>query len=271
MAIDSTLFVATVPAGTYAAGDTITMSVIRGPSVVRDGYGAARMKKIVVLQDGSSQPIGYVTLKNSNWIDQIGNFAITSSSGTNFTLSENSAAIQKCGDVALQPNSSWTAEYHIAEAITTSNDYEVFLLVDLDYPAVAAVENPQTQTGTPVTMFNSYSITTTLIGAVESAPVWNDFNVDVFKAGFRYLLAQIGGKALNASGAQIGFFSIHGAAGQNGLERLIPFVPGSVIALRYGLDYSTPLVKGPMTVSVLVASAASVSDTLLMETDFIRR
>lgn len=271
MAIDSTLFVASIPAGTYAAGDTVALSVVRGPNVVRDGYGTAKMKQIICLEDATGQPIGYVTLKNSNWIDEIGNFAVQSSTGTNFVLSSNSAAIQRCGNVELQPNSSWTAVYHITEAITTTVDYDVFLLVDVDYPNVTAVENPRTQDGAPVSMFNDYTVTTTAFGTADSSINWNTVSVDIFKAGYRYLLAEVGGRAMSASGAQVGFFSISGAAGQAGLERIVPFCPGGIPALRYGLEYSTPIQKGPMNLSIAIISSSSVSDTVLMEMDFIRR
>lgn len=76
MAVDTTLFQATVPAGTYAAGDKIPMQVVRGPAVVRDGYGQAVMKRIVTIEDGTGQPQGLVHIKNSNWIDEMSNFAI---------------------------------------------------------------------------------------------------------------------------------------------------------------------------------------------------
>lgn len=268
MAIDSTLFSCSVPAGTYAAGDTIEMTAIRGPKVVRDGYGAAKMKKVFICQDQSSQPVGYVTIKNSNWIDEMGNFVLTASTSGNYILDDESAAVQRCGDVELQPNSSWTVTYHITEASTTTLAYDVFALIDVDYPSVAAVENPKEQQGAPVTMFNTYPVTTTAYGSAATG-AWNETNVDVFKAGFRYLLAQIGGK-LATSTAQIGFFSIHGAAGQSGLERLIPFPPSALISHRYNLEYSTPLVKGPMTVSMLIMGAAG-TDNIIMETDYIRR
>lgn len=264
MAVDTTLFQAIIPAGTYAAGDKVPMNVIRGPAVVRDGYGQAIMKRIVALEDGSNQPLGLVHIKNSNWIDEMANFAIPQGATA---LADNSPAIQRCGDIELQPNSTWQVEYEILEAVTTTTAFSVFALVDIDYPSVTAVQNPKEQTGAPVTIYNEYAVTTAAYG---SPLTWADYNVDVFKAGYRYLLAQVGARC-PASGAHIGFFSIHGAAGQSGLERIIPFVAGSIGAMRYGLDYSTPLVKGPMTLSIAVTASASAASAARLELDYIRR
>lgn len=269
MAIDSSLYVCSIAANTvFAKGDTVKMTCIRGPTVVRDGYGKAILKKVFVCEDGGSQPVGHCTIKNSNWIDEMANFAVPLSTSGNFILADNSAAIQRGGDMQLMPNSSWDIEYHLDEAITVSVDYDVYVLIDIDYPEVAAVENPNTQTGAPITMMDEYSVTTNVYGTAASA-VWTEINVDVFKAGYRYLLAQIGGK-LTSSSSQLGFFSIRGAAGQAGLERLIPFPPSTVTSQRYNLEYSTPLVKGPMTMSFMIMGSAG-TDTLLLETDYIRR
>lgn len=264
MAIDTTLFQAIVPAGSYTAGDKIPMQVVRGPAVVRDGYGEAIMKRIVTLEDGAGQPQGLVHIKNSNWIDEMINFAIPQG-GT--ALADNSPALQRCGDIDLQPNSSWQVDYEIVETMTTTSAFSVFALIDIDYPSVTAVQNPKEQTGAPVTIYNEYNMTTSAYG---TALTWADYNVDIFKAGYRYLLAQVGARC-PATGAHIGFFSIHGAAGQSGLERIIPFVAGSIGALRYGLDYSTPMVKGPMTLSIAVTASAAGASVSRMELDFIRR
>lgn len=264
MAVDTTLFQATVPAGTYAAGDKIPMQVVRGPAVVRDGYGQAIMKRVIALEDGSGQPLGLVHIKNSNWIDEMANFAIPQGATA---LADNSPAIQRCGDIELQPNSTWTVVYEVLEATTTTAAFSVFALIDIDYPSVTAVQNPKEQTGAPVTIYNEYSMTASAYGA---ALAWTDYSVDIFKAGYRYLLAQVGARC-PASGAHIGFFSIHGAAGQSGLERIIPFVAGSIGAMRYGLDYSTPLVKGPMVLSVACTASATGASSARLELDFIRR
>ena len=70
MAIDSTLFAATIPAATYAVGDKVTLKVIRGPAVVRDGYGQAILKRIVcVANTTAANTVWNVEIKNSNWID----------------------------------------------------------------------------------------------------------------------------------------------------------------------------------------------------------
>lgn len=265
MAVDSTLFYVNIPAGTYAVGDKFVMKPIRGPAVVRDGYGKAIMKRVVTLADRGSGTTseGITHIRNSNWLDEMANFAFIPAATT---LAENSNALQKCGDMELQPNSSWEVVYEIREAVTTTVDLAVFVLIDIDYPQIAAVANPKQENGAPVTIYSEYSVTTTAYGASDL--VWTDFNVDIFKAGFRYLLATVGART---SPGSLGFFSIHGAAGQAGLERIIPFIGSPISALRYGLDYSTPLVKGPMTISLSAMNTSSTTSTARLELDFIRR
>ena len=58
MALDSSLFAAQIPAGTYAIGDRIPLVCIRGPAVVRSGYGTALLKKIFTV--GTAAPFKIV-------------------------------------------------------------------------------------------------------------------------------------------------------------------------------------------------------------------
>ena len=47
MAIDTSLFAADIPAGTYAVGDVVNLACIDGPANVRSGRGAAKLKPII--------------------------------------------------------------------------------------------------------------------------------------------------------------------------------------------------------------------------------
>lgn len=261
MAIDSTLFAAAVPTGTYAVGDRIKMGVVRGPSVVRDGYGTALLKNTFAV--ATPALVGHVEIKNSNWIDKV--CSIAPSPGAT-TLNSNSNASQRGHDAVLQPNSGWEAEYVVDVAATTTADGDAFALIDIDYPSVIAVADPVQAKGVPCSNIRSDTITVTATGSSPSM-VWTSFNVDILKAGFKYLLASAYFRAANAP---IGFLSISGAAGQAGLERIIPVTPSSISNLRYEVDYSTPLVKGPFNINY-AAVGTSATVAAVLELDWVKK
>lgn len=266
--IDSILFAVDVPQGAYTAGQVLPMSVIRGPSVVRDGYGAAKLKQVIVLSSNNAIGLGaYISFKNSNWNDGLKTMvASVSNNNAQTVLAPNSPAIQKCGDVELQPNSSFDVNLVIGDATTPGNDTTVFCLADIDYPSVAAVANPRDENGLPVSIMRHDTVTVT-DHANAANLVWTTLNVDEFKAGYRYLLAQIG---MTDNTNAIGFVAFSGAASMQGLVRIIPTIPKSTIAGRMLLDYSTPLVKGPMNIEYAVIGAAGTIAEYL-ECDYIRR
>lgn len=262
MAIDSTLFSAEIPAATYAAGDRISMEVIRGPAVVRDGYGPAYLKKIFSMT--SAQGIsGHVEFKNSNWVDMAAN--ITPNPST-VVLSSNSNGIQPGHDSPLTPNSGWDVVFIVDVGGTTATAADVFGLIDVDYPSVQAVADPRNAKGTPCSTIRIDNITGTAAGS-SSAMVWTTYNVDILKAGYRYLMSSA---YFNTSGGAIGFFTVSGAAGQAGLERIIPVIPNNLSNLRYVLDYSTPLVKGPFNINyAIVGPTTTIPATL--EIDWVKK
>lgn len=265
MAIDTTMFAAPLPAAAYAKGDVIKMTNIRGPAVVRDGYGQALLKRIfagTTSSAGTAAIRGHVTIKNSNWVDSISNLVTAPAA---VTLAENSSSIQKGHDSPLTPNSGWDVEFIVDEAVTTTTATDVVALIDVDYPSVQAVQNPREAKGIPVTIMRDDTVTISAYGAINAA-TWTTFNVDILKAGSKYLLVELGSYIV---GASLAFISISGAAGQNGLERIIPsvsYVPGN---LRYLLDYSTPLVKGPMNINYLAVGNAGTAPAIT-EMDWVK-
>lgn len=265
MAIDTAMYGAPLAAGTYTVGDVVPLSNIRGPSVVRDGYGTAYLKRIVcgLTSALSTANIkGHVVVKNSNWVDEVANMAL---GPTAISLAENSSNIQKGHDAPLVPNSGWQVSYVVDETVTTTTATDVYVLIDVDYPSVQAVQNPREAKGTPASMVRNDTITVTGYGGITSAP-WVTYNIDVLKAGWKYLLVEAG---IYASGAALGFMSISGAAGQAGLERIIPTVASNFDKLRYLLDYSTPLVKGPMNLNYMAIGTAG-SSTAITELDWVK-
>lgn len=264
MAIDSSLFAATIPAATYAIGDKIPMGCIRGPAIVRDGYGAAILKRIVTVTNLTTAMFK-VTVKNSNWVDSMSNPALTPDATC---FGNESGSIQSGQDAPLVPNSGWELTAECIGAGTEANAVDIACLIDVDYPAVAAVQNPKNVKGYPVTIDMQIPHTITGTGTLATGATWTSINVDILKAGSKYLLTE----ASFTSGAttRIAFLSISGAAGQSGLERIVPVRPNNVGGLRFSLDYSTPLVKGPMSINLCsVGTAGPV--TAYTYFDFVKK
>lgn len=264
MAIDTTMFAGTIAAATYAVGDRIPLGVIRGPKVVRDGYGKANLKRIFTGNNAAST-VWAVHVKNSNWVDEMSNVAGFANDVT--YLSAQSGAIQAGQDMDLQPNSGWDVYAECIIAGTEAAAADVFALIDIDYPSVAAVQNPKQAKGAPVTVASIYNRTPTAKGTLASAANWATYNIDVLKAGSRYLLTEAA--ALEPSNNSTGFISISGAAGQAGLERIIPTRTANG-GSKYPVDYSTPLVKGPMNLNILSIGPASAVATYVYM-DFVKK
>lgn len=267
MAIDTSMFACAVPAATYAVGDTIPMQNVRGPAVVRDGYGAAKLKRIFCAStntaSGAVNLKGHIVVKNSNWVDEAANLVVSPSA---ISLADNSSNVQKGHDAPLTPNSGWEVKFVVDEAITTTAANDVIALIDIDYPSVQAVKNPREEEGYPVSQVRKDTVAINAFGSSTSA-VWTTFNVDILKAGSKYLLTEMG---VYLSAAAITFVSISGAAGQQGLERIIPAISFGLGFLRYVLDYSTPLVKGPMNINYCPFGTAGSSATVT-EIDWVKR
>lgn len=259
MAIDSTLFAANLPAASYTVGQVIPLKVIRGPAIVRDGYGTPLLKRVFALTTGL---IGHVTFKNSNWVDEVSN--VGASPGVSI-LSNNSNAIQSGHDCPLIPNSGWEVNFVVDAAATTTVANDAVAMIDIDYPQVQAVKDPKTEKGTPCSTTRRDSYTVTATGSSESM-VFTSYNVDFLKAGCKYLLDAVAFRGAPS----YGFFSISGAAGQAGLERIIPVLPSSSANLRYVIDYATPLVKGPFNINYAAVGTAG-TDTAALEIDWVKR
>ena len=267
MAIDTSMYVKNLPIGTYTKGDVIPLVNFRGPAIVRDGYGDAFLKRIMCGQSSGASTArvpGHIVVKNSNWVDEVANMAAPA---TAITLAETSSNIQRGHDCKLTRNSGWEVKFIVDETVTTTAANDLFCLIDIDYPSVQAVKDPRSAPGTPVTIVRDDTVTTIARGTIESG-VWTSFNVDILKAGFRYLLTELGIFTTTATGG-VGFVSISQAAGQQGLERIIPAI-ADLTFMRYLLDYSTPLVKGPMNINYLIIAATAASTPVTTELDWVK-
>jgi len=269
--IDTMLYRAILPAGNYTAGQVVDLALFDGPSVVRDGYGKAVLKKIFTVSDNGAPAGGYVTVKNQNWIDTVANILSSSSGNSGYgILSEDGPAIQSGGDLELQPNSSFIVQYVNPVAVTLGADIDIFCQIDIDFPEVAAVANPQNEKGTPMSIVRTDAFN---VFAFGTAATWTTYSVDQFKAGYRYLLAQVGANIHSGSSTNVNlmFVKLHGTAQQNGLAQIIPIIPRVSGTNRFHLDYSVPMVKGPMQISYIGFATAAAADAATVEFDYIRR
>lgn len=267
MAIDSSLFVADIPAGTYAVGDIVPLKCIAGPSVVRSGRGAAILKKILTVSINNIAPNWRIHVKNSDWIDEVVNFAGQLNQAT--VLDDKSGCVQTGHDNNLTPNSSWEVYAECILAATSSADNTLAALIDIDYPSVSAVTDPTKLVGSPTTIdYDVPSVAAVVIGNGENA-TWISENVDYFKAGYQYCLNHV--EATVTGGTVLGgFVAFSNAAGMGGLQRIIP-VNSSINTIRYTVGYASTLQKGPMDIKMMLFAASAATVNVFMCHDFVKR
>lgn len=264
--IDSMLYQGILAAGSYTAGQEIPMSLVAGPSVVRDGNGKATLKRIFTVADHSGADLN-VHVTNGSWIDEVINPAPPAATTS---LLKDSKNIQSGHDCELVINSQFSVKAKVISAVTTTTAQSVFCQIDIEYDAIPAVMNPRDQVGVPMTIQLQESVPCTVYGTPLA---WAKFPKDIFKAGYKYLLTEAGIDITPLGGgisSGLAFLSITGAAGQAGLQRIIPmYCAGG--AMAYPIDYSTVLVKGPMDVNVAVLASATATAVTDIHLDFVRR
>lgn len=267
MAIDSTLFAADIPAGTYAVGDVVQLVNVDGPANVRSGRGVAKLKSIACAQINSTAPFWRIHVKNSDWIDDVASFAAPAGNNSATTFDEESGAMQGGHDCNLTPNSGWQiyAECIVGGSPTAANS--IFCLIDVDYPEVGGVTDPKKAVGFPTSIsYDVANLPTAAVGTMTTA-AWNTKNVDYFKAGYRYVLDAVE----FATGPNVvGFIAFSNAAGMGGLTRIIP-VTSILQAIRYSVRYSSVLVKGPMDVKLKIFQTTAGTIDVTMSHDYVKQ
>ncbi len=270
MAIDSSLFMVDLPAGSYTVGDKVTLTIKAGPAVVRSGRGSAILKRMTVgVTNGASGSVSYwkVAAKNSDWVDSM--ISVTAPLTASTALDERTGCVQRGNDCPLTPNSSWEVEATCLATVTTTVPNTMFALIDIDYPQVSSIVDPDVIPGIPTSIdfTNPNAITISAAGASASA-AWDESNVDIFKAGYEYALQKI--EVVGIAG--FGFIALANAAGMAGLCRIIPINP-SADQIRNKVEYATKLVKGPMDIKFLMFSNSGTATTgtpnLIL--DFVKR
>lgn len=272
MAIDVSVFGADLPAGTYTIGDQISLGVISGPAVVRSGRGTAILKRISSIM--TSTISGSVTkwkikVKNSDWIDPAS--SITVELGVATALDYKSGAVQGGHNCPLTPNSSWEVVAECLAGGTTTVANSIAAVIEIDYPQVSAITEPDRLTGFPTSIEIDETVTINAPGTITTS-TWQTINVDVFKAGYQYALEKVE-MSTDTVGSVVGFIAISNAAGMGGLTRIIPIANYNG-GIRPLIEYASTLVKGPMDIKYLLfnnSSTSATTDTVRLIFDFVKR
>lgn len=270
MAIDVSVFGADLPAGTYTKGDVVPLKNISGPAVVRSGRGSALLKRITSLElvdiSGSTSK-WLVYVKNSDWVDPTTSVAVPMTSPT--ALDRRTGAVQAGHNCDLTPNSTWEVYAVAYDTVTTTVDNALAVTIEVDYPQVAAIIEPDNLTGIPASIVQNNASVPLQAISIENA-TWTRISTDFFKAGYQYALEKL--EMCCDKGAS-GFISLSNAAGMGGLTRIIPISQAGA-NIRPLIEYASTLVKGPLDIGFMLFNAAANTATtgdVNLVFDFVKR
>jgi len=268
--IDSSLFGITLPAGTYSVGDVVQLNLKDGPGVVRSGRGSAMLKRAVggfLSEKSTGLTFWKIHVKNSDWIDDIQ--VLTTSLGDATTLDQHSGAVRIGNNTDLTPNSSWEVWAECIMGGTTTTANSLFALIDIDYPQVSSIIDPDALKGIPASLDYTFS-SGNIVAPDINAATWQTVNIDILKAGYQYALQEIATFTGSTGGGPRGFVKISNAAGMGGLSRIVP-VSSAPAAIKQTIQYASLLVKGPMDLSVMLFNDTTATTTILVLLDFVKR
>lgn len=270
--IDTMLFVADLPAGTYAAGDTVTLKLHTGPAVVRDGLGTPVLKNIQTgtLFRGSSVGYGPIRykVKNSNWNDPVYNGPASLSSSV--AMLDEVTGMQNGNDCELQVNSAFEVEAEFYQASTTTVGNTIFCTIDIEYSNNSGLVDPRSEKGTPCSILYEFdALAIPAVGNTMETATWIEYSFDSFKAGYRYLLQKM---SMQISGDSCtGFVKISGGASMGGLCRIIPITSLSTVVAKT-IKYTSPEVKGPFNLGLmLLVEGSGASYDVELICDYVKR
>lgn len=269
MAIDTTLYVADLPARVYTIGEIIPLTVKAGPSAVRQGYGTPVLKEIntgFINHSTVNVNAFEFVIQNSNFIDPIINGP--SSLGSLLGLDPQAKGVQSGNNCQLEPNSTWNVYAKVIQAVTLGTAHSIFATIDVDYSAVGAVRDPQLEEGIPTSIEYAIAGTINADGAAAAAQ-WDVVNVDAFKPGYKYLLQRGSVHGATASGFS-GFVAFANAAAMSGLSRIIPMF-AAASALCKHIKFASAETKGPMDIKLMMFADTAGSDTFGIVADYVKR
>lgn len=271
MAIDTTLFGADLPAGTYTKGQIIPLGVVSGPMNVRPGRGTPRLKRMIggiITAASGSTSHWRIHIKNDGWIDE--SIILAGYLTDSVALDQHSGCVKFGNNDALIQNSSWEVYAEcIDTSVTTTVANSLFMLVDIDYDAVSSIINPDKIDGVPMSInYDKLSTPVNAFGSITTS-TWSIENVDYFKAGNEYALQEV--TAFATAAAQAGFFAISGAASMGGLTRIIPISVANMTTIKQQIEYATKLVKGPMNIQTMLFGPSATTTDLFMIHEYVKR
>lgn len=270
MAIDTSLFMCDIPAGTYTTGDIIPMPIKAGSASVRAGYGSAILKQIMtgtLIEVAGSTARFEVVVENSNLIDPIinGPAALYGVTG----LDKQSTGVQDGHDMPLEIMSVWNVYAKCIYGAVTTVPVSMFAAIDVDYPSVASVSDPQSADGIPTSIEGDFAVNVDALGG-SAAATWDVYNVDVFKPGYKYLLTKLSITPEGTTNAFVGFVAFANAASQRGLCRIVP-VTSTPSAMQKCIEYAAMQEKGPQDVKFMLFASAAATDTVRFITDYVKK
>lgn len=267
--IDTTLFGVDLPVGTYTKGDVIELKCIAGPNTVRSGRGAANLKMVNsgFLLGAGARSMWKISIKNSDWIDPLEN--ISGQLSEPATLDVRSGCNNFGHNCPLTPNSGWTVTAECLDTVTTTIANSLYALIDVDYPQVASIINPENLQGFPTAIDHAIPNATLAGAGTLTTTGWFKQSVDYMKAGYVYALDKL--ESFSGLGF-VGFVSLENAAGMGGLCRIVP-VCSAVEAIKQTIDYASSITKGPMTIGTLLFSnsGSATNDDVLLIFDYVKR
>lgn len=262
MAIDTSLWAVDIAAGSVSAGDVFELTCTDGPAVVRSGRGAAILKRISSFKSAAGGVPFKMYFVNSDWIDPVINEVAPAS---NTTFDRRTGAYQSGNNCPLTPNSSWRV-YAVAMAAGTATAGTLYGMIDIDYPSVSSIVDPDVIPGIPTTIEINDSVPAIAPGSFVGAG-WSGGSQDIFKAGYEYALQKIS----SGYGAQdLLFVKLSNAAGMGGLSRIVPLYTDTV-SIRSVVEYASKLVKGPMDIQVKYVTSSTGTMALALFLDFVKR
>lgn len=200
---------------------------------------------------------------NSDWIDPVLNEAASSAIMTAFD--RRTGSYQSGNNCQLTPNSSWRL---VATALNsgTATAGTIFTTIDIDYPSVSSIVDPDAIPGIPSSVMLEKTVTSIAAGSFVGSG-WSGGSEDFFKAGYEYALQKM--SIIDIAGA-LGFLSLSNAAGMGGLTRIVPCY-SDPSAIRSIVEYASKLTKGPMDVKLKLVTASASSVTTDIVLDFVKR
>ena len=263
MAIDSSLFMCDIAAGSFSVGDIVPMVCTDGPANVRSGRGAAILKRTMSFKVGAGGCMFEVVTQNQDWIDPVINEAPALSATT---LDRRTGAYQSGNNCPLTQNSAFTV-YARCVIAGTATAGTIFNIIEIDYPEVSSITDPDAILGIPTTIEQAITSVPEAAAGAGVAATWAGGSVDFFKAGYVYALQKV--SAYGAGTGSAVFVSISNAAGMGGLTRIIPVLnqPDSIRAI---VEYASRLQKGPLDLKVK-AIGTSGTDNIGIILDFVKR